>query len=263
MLRASLFWGLMLIIVGLLLGLQAAGIITGSVWGYLWGIFLLGAGIWMISSAFYDPKKHSAGKGVSVKRNQATKANIRFEYGAGALVVRGGAPADSVLEGSSGVGMDLNVEYVADEARVKVSNGPSWIPFLGPDEGAWVYQLNNEMPMDIRVSSGASSADFDLTGVRLQSIRFETGASTLKLVLPSGAGHTRVEMQGGASSFDINVPQGVEAFIRIEQGASAIDVDEGRFPQVAVGRYQSGGYETATNRVEMLLNAGAAKISIR
>jgi hypothetical protein len=263
MLRASLFWGLMLIVVGLLLGMQAAGLITGSVWGYLWGVFLLGAGIWMISSAYYNPKKHRAGKGVSVNRNEATRANLRFEYGAGALVVRGGAPGDKVLEGSAGAGMDLHVEYVADEARVKISNGPSWIPFLGPDEGAWVYQLNEEIPIEIRVSSGASTADFDLTGVKLQSIRFETGASTVKLVLPSGMGQTRVEMQGGASSFDVTVPQGVEALVKIEQGASAINIDEARFPQVAAGRYQSGGYESAKSRVEMLLNAGAAKISIR
>jgi hypothetical protein len=56
MLRASLFFGLMLILVGILLGLQAAGFITGNIWGYLWGIFLLGAGLWLILSAYRAPK---------------------------------------------------------------------------------------------------------------------------------------------------------------------------------------------------------------
>jgi len=259
MLRASLFWGLMLILVGLLLGLQAAGIITGSIWGYIWGLFLLGAGLWLISNAFYNPASHRAGSGISIDRKDAAQANIRFEYGAGALVVRGGAPADKVIEGSSGVAMDVDASYVGDEARVKVSTGPSWIPFLGPD----VFQLNGEIPIDLRVSCGASTADFDLTGVKARSVRFETGASTVKLLLPDSAGETRVEIQGGASSFDLTLPPGVEGRVDIRQGASAINVDETRFPQAGFNQYESTGYASAANRAEIVLNTGAARINIR
>ena len=263
MLRASLFWGMMLILVGVLLGLQAAGIIAGDIWGYIWGLFLFGAGLWLVSSAFYNPASHPDGSGVSVARKDAGHASIRFEYGAGSLVVRGGAPPDKVMEGSSGVAMDLKVSYVADEARVKVSTGPSWSPFLGPDEGAWTFQLNGEMPLDIRVASGASSADLDLTGVKAQSVRFETGASSVKLLLPEAAGETRVEIQGGASSFDVTLPPGVEGRVNIRQGASAINLDEARFAQVGMNLYETAGYAAAANRADILLNTGAARINIR
>jgi len=263
MLRASFFWGIMLILVGVLLGLQAAGIIAGNIWGYMWGLFLLGAGLWLLSSAFYSPGSHRAGSGVSIDRKDAGRANIRFEYGAGALVVRGGAPIDKVIEGSSGVAMDVKVSYVADEARVRVSTGPSWIPFLGPDEGAWVFQLNGEMPLDIHVACGASSADMDLTGVKAHRVRFETGASTVKLVLPESAGETRVEIAGGASSFDVTLPPAVEGRVDIRQGASAINLDEARFAQVGMNQYETAGYASATNRADIVLNTGAARINIR
>jgi hypothetical protein len=263
MLRASLFWGMMLILVGVLLGLQTAGIIAGDIWGYIWGLFLLGAGVWLISNAFYNPASRRAGSGISIDRKDAGRANIRFEYGAGSLVVRGGAPMDKVIEGSSGVAMDVKVSYVADEARVKVSTGPSWIPFLGPDEGTWVFQLNEEIPLDIRVACGASSANLDLTGVKAHSVRFETGASSVKLLLPEAAGETRVEIEGGASSFDVTLPPGVEGRVNIRQGASAINLDEARFAQVGMNQYETAGYASAANRADIVLNTGAARINIR
>lgn len=263
MLRASLFWGMMLILVGALLGLQAAGIITGNIWGYMWGVFLLGAGLWLLLGAFRSPASHSEGKGVSIDRKNAGRASIRFEYGAASLILRGGAPAEKVLEGSSGVAMDLSVNYVADEARIKVASGPSWIPFLGPDGGAWTFQLNEEIPLDISVASGASSADLDLTHVKARSVRFEVGASLVKLVLPEAAGDTKVEIQGGASTFDLTLPPGVEGRVDVRQGASAIDIDEVRFPRVGMNQYESAGYASAANRADIVLNTGAARINIR
>jgi hypothetical protein len=263
MLRASLFWGLMLILVGLLLGLQAAGIIAGNIWGYIWGLFLLGAGLWLLTTAFYNPASHKGGSGVSIDRKDATHANIRFDYGAGALVVRGGAPPDRVIEGSAGTAMDVDVKYVADEARVHVSAGPSWLPFLGPDEGSWVFQLNGEIPLDIRVSCGASTADFDLTGVKARSLRFETGASSVKLLLPEAAGETRVDIEGGASSFDVTFPQGLEGRVDVQQGANALNLDQARFPQVGMNLYETAGYASAANRAEIVLRTGAARINIR
>jgi hypothetical protein len=263
MLRASLFWGLMLVIVGLLLGAQAAGIISGSIWGYIWGVFLLGSGVWLLITGFRAPREYKPGSGTSVARRDATHASLRFDYGAGSLVVRGGAPADKIMEGSSGTAMDLHVDYVGDEAIVKFSAGPSWLPFLGPDEGAWVFQVNREIPLDVRMSGGACTADFDMTGVKLRSIRFETGASRIKLLLPEAAGETKVSVEGGASLFELIVPQGVEARVDVEQGASAINIDETHFPNVGASRYESAGYATATNRAEIVLSTGAARIEIR
>jgi hypothetical protein len=253
----------MLILVGILLGLQAAGFITGNIWGYLWGIFLLGAGLWLILSAYRAPKEYQPGQGTSIERKDAARASLRFDYGAGSLVVRGGARADKIIEGSSAAALEVGVSYVGDEAQVKVSGGVSWIPFLGPDEGAWIFLVNREIPIDIRVNAGASTAEFDMTGVMLKSIRFETGAMHIKLLLPDGAGETRVSLEGGATSYELVVPQNVAARVDIHQGASAVDVDESEFPPAGANRYESPDYGTASNRAEIVLASAAARTSIR
>jgi hypothetical protein len=259
--RTALFWGIVLILLGVILGLQAAGVISGSVWGYLWAVFLIFLGIWVISSRYYKPKFDEA-KQIAVARKEANQAEITFDFGAASLVVSGGASPDMVLEGLSGAALDLKAEYFSDKVAVHVSAGPSFIPFLSPDGWSWRFRLNNAMPMTLKLDSGASSIDLDLSDLMVSSVRVETGASGSKIVLPAHAGKTELVLEGGAASFDIRVPEGVAARIRIMQGASSVRVDEKRFPITSTGTYQSLDYETALNSVEVSLNAGASSFEI-
>jgi hypothetical protein len=256
-----LFWGIVLILLGAVLGLQAAGLISGSVWGYIWAVFLIFLGIWVISSRYYHPK-FEEGKQITVARKDAKQAEISFEFGAASLVVTGGASPDMVLEGLSGTTLDLKTEYFSDKVVVRVNAGPSFIPFLGPDGWSWQFRLNNDLPMTLNMQSGASSIDLDLSELKVTDLRVETGASSSKIVLPAKAGRTVMVIEGGAASFDIHVPDGVAARVRIMEGASSLRVDEKRFPITSTGHYQSLDYDTAENSVEMTLEAGAASFNI-
>lgn len=178
------------------------------------------------------------------------------------MVVTGGASPDAVLEGLSGTTLDLRSEYSDDKVIVQVNAGPSFIPFLGPDGWSWRFRLNNDLPMTLRFESGASSIDLDLADVKVSHLKLENGASSSKIVLPAQAGKTLVEVEGGAASFDIRVPEGVSARVRILQGASSVRVDEKRFPVTSTGFYQSPDYDTAQNSVEMLLETGAGSFNI-
>lgn len=259
--RTALFWGIVFILLGVVLGLQAAGLISGSVWGYIWGLLLIFLGIWVISGIYYRPKFDES-RQLTVPRKDAQKAEITFEFGAASLVVTGGASPDAALEGMSGTTLDLRSEHLDDKVIVQVNAGPSFIPFLGPDGWSWRFRLNNDLPMTLVFESGASSIDLDLTDVKVGHLKLETGASSSKIVLPAHAGKTLVEVEGGAASFDIRVPEGVAARVRILQGASSIRVDESRFPVTSMGFYQSPDYDAAQNSVEMILKTGAGSFTI-
>jgi hypothetical protein len=259
--RTALFWGIVLILLGGMLGLQAAGVISGSVWGYFWAVFLIFLGIWVISSIYYRPK-FKEGQQLTVARKDAQKAEISFAFGAASLIVNGGASPDMVLEGTSGTTLDLTSQYFNDKVAVKINAGPSFIPFLGPDGGSWRFRLNNELPTTVTMESGASSVELDLSDLKVSYLRVETGASSYKVVLPAHAGTTIMEVEGGAASFDIRVPEGVAARIRIMQGASSLRVDEKRFPVTSAGYYQSADYDTAENHAEITLSAGAGSFNI-
>ncbi len=259
--RTALFWGLVLILLGGVLGLQAAGVISGSVWGYIWAVLLIFLGIWVIASIYHKPKFDDAHR-LIVSRRDAKQAEISFDFGAASLVVTGGASPENALEGLSGTALDLHADYLDDKVAIQVNAGPSFIPFIGPDGWSWRFRLNNELPMTLKFGSGASSIDLDLSDLKISQIRVDTGASSSKIVLPKKAGKTRLEVEGGAASFDICVPEGVAALIRIKQGASSIRVDENRFPISATGFYQSPNFTDAENSAEIVLNAGAGSFNI-
>jgi hypothetical protein len=261
MFKSALFWGILLIVFGVLLGLQAAGIITQSLWGYLWGVFLVFLGVWVIwgmtRKSGFDEGEH-----VRVGLGAAKQARVKFDFGAGSMQISGGAVADQFLAGVAGATLEIKSDTFGDTLEVKVEAGPSFLPFLGPDSGTWMFRLNDSVPMTLEVNSGASSTNLDLSSLKVSELEYNTGASSNIVVLPANAGKTAVKIEGGASSFDIAVPDGVAARIVIKQGATAVRIDDKRFVQSGGDFYTSPDFETATNQVEILINLGAGSINI-
>jgi hypothetical protein len=80
--------------------------------------------------------------------------------------------------------------------------------------------------------------------------------------MPKKAGHTKAEISGGAASFEVTIPKGVAAKIRVDSGLGSVVVDEERFPRAGKG-YQSANYDSAANTVDLRLEAGVSSIKIR
>jgi hypothetical protein len=88
------------------------------------------------------------------------------------------------------------------------------------------------------------------------------GAADLRLELPAAAGTVRANVNGGAADINIVIPEGVEATITKSFALSSVDVDGRRFPKFG-DIYESPGYDSAENRVELPVNVGAANVTIR
>ena len=79
------------------------------------------------------------------------------------------------------------------------------------------------------------------------------------------AGHTLVSFNSGAASIDLIVPETVSARIRLEQGASSMNIDEKRFPRLTAmsNIYQSADFEKSANQVEIHMEGGVNSVSVR
>jgi hypothetical protein len=258
--RGSIFWGLILILLGGLFLLQVQGLIT-DVFGWFWPIVLIFVGALIVFDRFI-PRGGSSGETFSINLEGAAKVDMDFDHGAGTVVMTGGAPLGVALNGLQGAGMDVNSHRDGDTLTVDLNAGPTFIPFLGPEGGEWRFQVTEEVPVHLKVDSGASSLDFDFTNVKLAFLGVDTGASSLKVKLPANAGNTLVDIESGAASVDLSVPEGVAARIRIEQGVSSVDIDETRFPASGSLR-QSPDFDSAANKVEISLEGGANSVKIR
>src|ERR1041384_167710 len=96
--RDNIFWGSVLILVGVLLFLQAQGII-GNVFQFFWPLALILVGAWIILGVYWRPAL-STEESFSVPLGAAQSVSYRFSRGAGQLERGGGAPAGQALVGS-------------------------------------------------------------------------------------------------------------------------------------------------------------------
>lgn len=103
--RHTLFWGLILIVVGALLLLNSLGILHVSVWGLIWPLFLIGLGSWILWGFLTGPHSIEAEE-IASPLGDATKARVRIRHGAGRLSVDASAGPGELAAGTFGGGLD-------------------------------------------------------------------------------------------------------------------------------------------------------------
>jgi hypothetical protein len=157
--------------------------------------------------------------------------------------------------------MNRNSHLSGDRLDVRIEAGPSFIPFIGPSQGVWRFQLARDVPVRLTVESGASSMDIDLTDVLATRFDLKTGASSAHVTLPA-RGASLLEVESGAASLNIRVPEGTAARIRVRESVMSLDVDTNRFPRLDSGLYQSSGYDTASDRADINLESGLGAVKV-
>lgn len=259
--RDSIFWGGMLILLGILFFFQAQGWLKGDVLTWFWPFFLMLLGGWIILGIYWHPMAEE-GETFSIALEGAREATVKFEHGAGHIDIRGGASTNELLHGSLGRGMEYSSNRSGDLLDAKVSAGPSFIPFIGPSSGVWRFHLNQDIPLRLRVEAGASQIDLDFSDLHVTHARLNTGASATHLTVPA-RGASLLDIEAGAASLEIRVPENTAARIRVKEGVSSMNVDQNRFPRLDSGLYQSSGYDQSLNRSEITIEAGLGSITIK
>jgi hypothetical protein len=257
--RDNLFWGTALILLGVLLFLQTQGYIQ-NIFPYLWSLALILFGSWIILGVYWTPAR-SEEETFLIPLSEAKSARFRFSHGAGQIEITGGAPMGQALVGSSAVGMNQENWMKGDQLEVKVEAGPSFVPFLGPSQGVWRFQLTQEIPISLKVEAGASSVNLDLRDVLASRVELTTGASSSNVTVPA-RGVSLLDIEAGAASVNVRVPETTAARIHVEEGVNSVHVDTNRFPRLSSGFYQSTGYDTAADRAEVNIEAGLGSVHV-
>lgn len=197
----------------------------------------------------------------------STSASVQLHFGAGHLSVSstsGGQLMVGDFAQANG-NAQVNIDQSGSNARGSLTlETPSnqMGPFLTTGRAnEWRVQLNNGIPLDLRVDSGASTNDLDLTNLKLSQLRVEAGLSTNTIRL-ANSGVYSARISGGLSTTTVYVPEGMAARIRIQGGLSSVDVDESRFARSG-DQYVSANYDSAANKVELTIESGLSTIAVR
>jgi hypothetical protein len=262
--RDSIFWGAVLILLGGLMFMNAAGIrLPRGIhpMQLFWPSILILLGGWIMFGYFLRGDAET--EQVSIDLQGASQASLKLSHGAGRIVVGGGAAPGQLLSGSFAGGIKHSTHKTGDRLDAHLEARPFiFPPFIGGWQGLeWNFNLNRDIPITLKLETGASQSEFDLRDVKVTDLKVSTGASKTDITLPSNAGLTNVKVELGAASLDMVVPQGVAARIRAEQGVSAIEIDKNRFPY-SNGIYESADYSSAQNKVDIKIEAGAGRVAV-
>ena len=263
--RHQLVWGIALILFGGLMFANAMGIRLPngmSLIELFWPFVLILGGIWVLASVFF--RGHIELQNASVELQGASSANLKINHGAGELKIHSGANINELAHGSFSGGLDYKANRNGDrlEVHMRPAKDVMDFPFFGPHHQLdWDVTLNAEIPIALIMNLGANKSVIDLRNMNITELKLETGASDTHLTLPS-RGRFHADLDLGAASLEVIVPEGLSARIRASLGAANMHIDKSRFPGQG-SFYQSPDYETAANAVDMTIDAGAASIKVR
>lgn len=260
------FWPVALILVGLdlLLGRSLLGSLTAAALG----LAIVAGVLYFASTA--SPERPFVGstitREVAHPLGGADSLDAELVFGAASARIDADAPG-----GQAVAGVYRTRERLAMEEYYEVRDGRGTFTFVQNEneEFAWLgagfvgdldLSLTDEVPVDLRITTGAGDTRLGLSGMQLSSLDMTTGAGNVELTLPE-EGDYAVTISGGVGNFEIDVPPGLEA--RVEIDGMAVRELPDRFTKLQDGVWATAGYDSATDRATIRVSAGMGNVTIR
>lgn len=256
----SFTWPVVWIAVGVLLLLSTTGRLgtgPGELIEQGWPWLLVGLGVWFLIGAVF-PGGSRPQEQLVVPLRAAGSASVRVKFGAGTLTVRPAA-LGALVDGEFPGGV---AHRELGPGSVELDQDTTWgMPWLN-QETAWTLGLTGEVPLDLKIETGASRARLDLRDLKLRRLELKTGASESTVILPQAAGATDVRAEAGAASLTFIIPNGVAARVKSKMALGSNQIDETRFPRMG-DVYQSTDYASAENRLDLDIQGGVGSVRVR
>jgi hypothetical protein len=293
---STLFWGVLFLIIGGLflfsnLGLLEVNWLTvWRLWPFVlivWGLSLIVGKerprwyvvllmvllmLFMITAALvsdwydrdYDYAFREANHQTFVEsfRTGMERASFALSSGAGKFSLRD--TTAELLEATTDVSFgsySLEKDRTGDFESLNLSyKGRSRHWNFGRYQNRAEVRLNSHPVWDIDVDAGASSVDFDLRPYKVDRMEINAGASSLRVRLGDRSDETRLRIQAGVSSINIQVPENVGCEARVHGGLSSKSIRG--FESFGGGTYRSSDFDAAGKRIYLEIDAALSSIRV-
>jgi len=124
-----------------------------------------------------------------------------------------------------------------------------------------LISLNPGPVWDINMDAGAAEIDFDMSLFKVDRIDINGGASSIWLKLGDKMDKTDLEIDTGASSIVIEVPEGVGCEVKTTTVLSSKDLDD--FDKIRKGLYQTPDFENSDKKIYISIDAAVASLEVK
>jgi hypothetical protein len=150
-------------------------------------------------------------------------------------------------------GSDVNIDVKMKKTKFKINKGGVKNKLEMSLNAAPVWNMNFDI--------GAASIDFDLSHYKISTMKLDMGAASLDLKLGDKYPETILDIDAGASSITIEVPDSSGCEIKSDVALSSKDFHE--FTEINKDLYRTENFDTAKNKVYIRIDAGVSSIDVR
>ena len=255
-----------LIFLGLALLCNNLGIVPG-LWDFivgLWPLLLILLGIALVLGWRAGwPWKAAKSVPINEPLGEVTNATLDLSGRAEELLLEAaGANSQDLLGGKVPEDSRTEVKISGSSALVRVlrDRSTAWWPWAGTG-GQWELRLHPGITWSLRVVGGVGETNLNLADLQVTELWVDGHGGNLQIRLPR-TGQAQVRIGGRLGDLTLRVPAGVAARIHPPSGTvSSARIDTGRFPQLG-DVYQSAGFESADDRVEIWQDSSLADLRI-
>lgn len=151
---------------------------------------------------------------------------------------------------SEGDSADRVINLKIEDSKVKFRNNGMRVK-LG---------LNPKPVWDFDFDIGAASINFDLSNYKVGKLSIDGGASSIEMKLGDLNDLTEVDINAGASSIDIQIPESSGAELRTETVLSSRNFVG--FKKIGDGLFRTDNFEKAAKKITISIDAGVSSVDV-
>ena len=295
----NIFWGMILIFVGILFTLENLNVIDFD-WYNLWRLWPVILVLWGVSiipvkniikvvlvllvlaaSVFYMMQEtvhwHDANYNISFNSNDydneslvqefvipyedsAQVANLSMEIAASKFaLVDESYELIDFEKRGSSINYKYSVKQVDSLVEIDIHIDDE-VNLKSHNHNRVDMSLNPQPVWDLDFEIGAADADLDLAGLKISSINIEGGAAAIKIKLGDDYPETKMNIETGASAINVMVPK--ESYCELDITSVLSGKNISGFEKVDRGHYITDNYDQSTSKIYIVVEAAVSSYSI-
>jgi hypothetical protein len=263
-----ILWGASLMIrnqvaKGIVVGLTAFLLALALFTSVRYGCHQVGHGMeWTISDD-NDGSKYTTNEYSEPYNNSYSKATLNFNAGGGTFIAHDTttelffASAEGKKENYS-LSKDVSDNHV--DLNFDMNQGHIRFFHFNKMKNRIDLKLNTKPVWDLNFDLGAASVDLDLSPYKTEKISIDMGAASLKLKLGDRADETRLTIDAGASTIDIDVPEGAGCEIKTDASLSSKRFEG--FKTIESDLFRTDNFDNAKKKIYITIESGVSSIVV-
>lgn len=226
---------------------------------------VLGTSVFVLSGCFSFLPSKMQEETILVEKDKAKTLEVDIDLGVGEMNLSGGAK--EWVEGKADYNIkklapQVNYDVSGDTGEVEIKHKGSTKLGISNIKNTWDIQLNDDIPMDLTVETGASLANLDLQGLQLEKLDIEAGVGDLTVNLGGDWQKSfNASIETGVGQTTVIVPSKVGVKLTTEKGIGSSNI-EGLISK-GKGVYVNEAYDKADVVLEIKSEIGVGDITFK